>query len=209
MNVDKFDVNGKVVGQIELNEAVFGLTPNKNVIYEAIKNELANRRQGTHDVKTKSEVAYTGAKPFKQKGTGRARAGERSSPVWVGGGIAFGPTPRDHSYKLPKKVKKSAYKSLMSLKFSSNSLKVVEEFKLDSGKTKDFKVILNSLGLDKKVVFVLDDIADSELIKRAGRNLPNVKCLSYNRMNCHALYYTDMVVVSSNAAQKLNVFLAS
>jgi len=188
MNIDKYDVSGKSIGKIELNEAVFGLIPNKSVIYESIKAELANRRQGTHDVKTKSEVAYTGAKPFKQKGTGRARAGERSSPVWVGGGIAFGPTPRDHSIRLPKKVKQLAYRSLLSMKLSQGGLRVVQGLTVDSGKTKDLVGILKNFAENKKFVVVLDDVQNAEFVKRAGRNLPNVKCLSYNRMNCHALY---------------------
>ena len=174
-------------------------------IYNAIKNELANRRVGTASTLTRSEVRGTTAKPWRQKGTGRARAGRRRSPVWVGGSIVFGPKPRDYSYTIPKKVKQLAMKSILSLKAQDEErFKIVEDFSVESGKTKDFKAILKALVNDEKTVVVLKD--DDKLIRQAGRNLPNVRFLSYNRLSAHTLFYGKNVLVMEGAASKLNEF---
>ncbi len=201
------DLNGAAVREIELAEEVFGLeSPSKSAIYEAIKNELANLRQGTSSTKTKAEVSGTGKKPWKQKGTGRASFGTSRNPVWVHGGIAFGPKPRDFSYKIPKKVKNLAYRSIFSLKGIANDLVILDQLESD-GKTKDFRQKLEKVTGDAKVTVVLAASEKDALVKRAGKNLPNVTCLSYNMLTAHALYYSEKVVLTEETAKLLNDFL--
>ncbi len=200
-----FSIDGKELRTITLEDSVFAREVSDGSIYNAIKNELANRRVGTASTLTRSEVRGSTAKPWRQKGTGRARAGRRRSPVWVGGSITFGPKPRDYSYVLPKKVKQLAMKSILSLKAQDeNTFKIVEDFTVESGKTKDFKVILKALVGDDKTVVVLKD--DDKLIRQAGRNLPNVRFLSYNRLSAHTLFYGKNVLMLEGAAAKLNEF---
>lgn len=200
------DINGKEKNQIELNDEVFNIDPNRHVIYEAIKNELANRRQGTSSTKTKGEVKGSGAKPWKQKGTGRARVGTKRNPVWTGGGVAFGPKPRDYSYKLPKKIKKLAIRSILSLKNKEGNLKVIESFSLKEAKTKEVNSIFKLLLNEEKSSLILINNDSSLLIKRAGRNLPWLRCLSFNRMNAHTLYYSKNIVIAEDAVSELNKF---
>lgn len=200
------DINGKEKSQIELNDEVFNIDPNRHVIYEAIKNELANRRQGTSSTKTKGEVKGSGAKPWKQKGTGRARVGTKRNPVWTGGGVAFGPKPRDYSYKLPKKIKKLAIRSILSLKNKEGNLKVIESFSLKEAKTKEVNSIFKLLLNEEKSSLILINNDSSLLIKRAGRNLPWLRCLSFNRMNAHTLYYSKNIVIAEDAVSELNKF---
>ncbi len=205
MDKKVFSIEGKELRTITLDDSVFAREVSEGSIYNAIKNELANKRVGTASTKTRSEVRGTTAKPWRQKGTGRARAGRRRSPVWVGGGITFGPKPRDYSYVLPRKVKQLAMKSILSLKAQSEDrFKVVEDFTVESGKTKDMKNILASLVDGEKTVIVLKD--DDKMIRRAGRNLPNVRFLSYNRLSAHTLFYGKNVLVMEGAASKLNEF---
>ena len=205
MDKKVFSIEGKELRTITLDDSVFARDVSEGSIYNAIKNELANRRVGTASTKTRSEVRGTTAKPWRQKGTGRARAGRRRSPVWVGGGIVFGPKPRDYNYSIPKKVKQLAMKSILSLKAQSvDRFKVVEDFTVDTGKTKDIKSILSTLVDGEKTVVVLKD--DDKMIRRAGRNLPNVKFLSYNRLSAHTLFYGKNVLVMEGAASKLNEF---
>ena len=167
----------------------------------------ANRRSGTASVKTKATVNGSGAKPWRQKGTGRARAGRRQSPVWVGGGIAFGPKPRDYSYVLPKKVKRLAMKSILSLKAATEGFKVVENFTVATGKTKDLVKILSTLvPSEEKTVLILKD--DDAQLKRAARNIPWVSFLTYNRLRAHDLFYTKNLVIMEEAAQNLGSFYA-
>jgi large subunit ribosomal protein L4 len=173
-------------------------------IYHAIRNELANLRVGTACTKTRSEVNGSTRKPWRQKGTGRARAGRRKSPVWVGGGIIFGPRPRDYSYKLPKKVKRLAMVSILSLKNKEDKLKIVQDFTVESGKTKDLLSILNGLVSPEKTVIVLKD--DDPMIKRAGSNIPWVSFLSYNRLRAHDLFYGKNILMLESAASQLNEF---
>jgi large subunit ribosomal protein L4 len=202
------DINGIEKQDIELNDEVYNIKVSKASIYEAIKNELANLRQGTHSTKTKGEVAGSGAKPHKQKGTGRARVGTKRSPVWRGGGIIFGPKPRDYSYKINKKLKRLAFRSILSLKNQTGVLKVIENFKIPEGKTKEFVKIFKPLLKEEKSTLVINDGAEANLIKRAGRNLPWIKCISYNRMKAHTLYYSKNLIITEDAALKLNEFLA-
>lgn len=200
-----FSIDGKELRTITLEDSVFAREVSDGSIYNAIKNELANKRVGTASTLTRSEVRGTTAKPWRQKGTGRARAGRRRSPVWVGGSVVFGPKPRDYSYVLPKKVKQLAMKSILSLKAQDEStFKIIEDFTVDSGKTKDFKAILTALVNGDKTVVVLKD--DDKKIRQAGRNLPNVRFLSYNRLSAHTLFYGKNVLVLEGAASKLNEF---
>src|SRR5215469_9480254 len=144
MNQTVYSIDGKELRSIELEDAVFGLPVNEDVIWYAINNELANKRQGNASTKGRAEVAGSNARPYKQKGTGRARRGDKKSPITVGGGTIFGPKPRDYSYSIPKKAKRLAIKSILSLKVQSDTLKIIEDFSVDSGKTKDLAGILNN-----------------------------------------------------------------
>jgi len=202
-------LKGKELRNIELSDAVFGLPLNDDVIYYAINNELANKRLGTACTKDRGEVHGSNRRPYAQKGTGRARQGDYKSPVYVGGGTAFGPKPRDFSFVLPKKVKRLAMKTILSLKARDGSLAVVEDFTVETGKTKDFvkKIEAIASGKDavRTVVILKDDDAD---VKRAGRNLPWLSFLSYNRLRAHDLFYGRKVIVLESAAKGLNEFYA-
>jgi large subunit ribosomal protein L4 len=202
-------LKGKELRNIELSDAVFGLPLNDDVIYYAINNELANKRLGTACTKDRGEVHGSNRRPYAQKGTGRARQGDYKSPVYVGGGTAFGPKPRDFSFVLPKKVKRLAMKTILSLKARDGSLAIVEDFTVETGKTKDFvkKIEAIASGKDavRTVVILKDDDAD---VKRAGRNLPWLSFLSYNRLRAHDLFYGRKVIVLESAAKGLNEFYA-
>ena len=203
-----YSVDGKEVKSIELSDSVFAREVSEGSIYNAIRNELANKRVGTASTKGRSEVKGSGAKPWRQKGTGRARAGHKRSPIWVGGGIVFGPKPRDYSYKLPRKVKRLAMMSILSLKAKDDTkFKVVEDFTVESGKTKDLVSVLKNLVSDERTVIILKD--DDSMVKRAGANIANVNILSYNRLNAHDLFYGKNVLVLEGAALKLNEFYAN
>ncbi len=204
MKAKVYSKQGKVTKEISLKDDVFGVKISQGTIYEAIKNELANSRVGTACAKGRSEVAASNQKPWRQKGTGRARAGDRKSPLWVGGGVAFGPKPRDFSYKIPKKVKRLAFKSILSLKTKEERLKVVEDFSVDSGKTKDLIKILKNLIPDERAVIILGD--EDKMIKRAGANIPWLRFLAYNRLRAHDLFYSKNVLVLEKAAVGLNDF---
>ncbi len=202
-------LKGKELRSIELSDAVFGLPINDDVIYYAINNELANKRLGTACTKDRGEVHGSNRRPYAQKGTGRARQGDYKSPVYVGGGTAFGPKPRDFSFALPKKVKRLALKTILSLKAQDGTMQIVEDFTVESGKTKDFVKKLESIASDKDatrtVVILKDDDAD---VKRAGRNLPWLSFLSYNRLRAHDLFYGRKVIVLESAVKELNEFYA-
>jgi large subunit ribosomal protein L4 len=201
-----FSVEGKELRTLSLSDSVFGAPANDAVIYYAINNELANARVGTACTKDRGEVHGSNTKPFKQKGTGHARQGDKKSPIRVGGGTAFGPKPRDYSFNLPKKVKRLAFKSILSLKVSQDRVKIVEDFTIESGKTKDLVSILRKLGNEERTVVILKD--NDELIKRAGKNLPWLSFLSYNRLRAHDLFYGKQVIVLETAAKNLNDFYA-
>lgn len=201
-----YSIDGKELRTINLDDKVFGLPVNEDVIYYAITNELANKRVGTACTKTRSEVHGSNAKPYKQKGTGNARRGDKKSPITVGGGTIFGPKPRDYSYSMPKKAKRLAMKSILSLQSQADRLTVVEDFSVESGKTKDLVKILKNFTDGERTVILLKD--DDELIKRAGRNLPNVHFLSYNRLRAHDLFYARKVIMLEGAAKNLSEFYA-
>lgn len=204
MDVKVYSTGGEAVKDITLNDEVFGHDVNDDAIYYAVTNELANRRVGSASTKGRSEVHGAKSKPWPQKGTGRARAGRRRSPLWVGGGVVFGPRPRDYSFKLPRKVKRLAYKSLLSKKANEERLKVVEDFQVESGKTRDLVAVLKNLVDGKRTVLVLSD--NDAMLKRAGRNIPWLRCLAYNRLCAHELFYGENVLVLESAAEKLGEF---
>lgn len=199
-----YSVDGKELRTINLDDKVFGIPVNDDVIYYAINNELANKRLGTACTKGRAEVHGSNAKPYNQKGTGRARRGDKKSPLLVGGGTIFGPKPRDFSYSMPKKAKRLAMKSILSLKAQNDRLTVIEDFTIESGKTKDLVKILNNFAKNERTVIVLKD--NDVMIKRAGRNIPRLSFLSYNRLRAHDLFYGRKVLVLETAVKNLSDF---
>ena len=199
-----YSVDGKELRTINLDDTVFGLPVNEDVIYYAINNELANKRVGTACTKDRSEVHGSNAKPYKQKGTGNARRGDKKSPLLRGGGVIFGSKPRDFSYNLPKKVKRLAMKSILSLKAQTDTLTIVEDFTVESGKTKDLANILKNFVKDERTVMILKD--DDAKLKLAGRNIPTLSFLSYNRLRAHDLFYGKKVLMLETAAKNLADF---
>ncbi len=201
-----YSTSGKELRTITLDDKVFGLPVNDDVIYYAITNELANMRVGTACTKGRAEVHGSNAKPYKQKGTGNARRGDKKSPIMVGGGTIFGPKPRDFSYAMPKKAKRLAMKSILSMQAQSDRFTVVEDFTIESGKTKDLVKILSNFANNERTVIVLKD--DDAKIKRAGKNIPTVSFLSYNRLRAHDLFYARKIVILESAVKNLSDFYA-
>lgn len=201
-----FSKDGKEIGTVNLDDRVFNIEISHGSIYNAIKSELSNLRVGTSSTKTRSEVRGSSKKPWKQKGTGRARVGTKRNPVWVGGGIALGPKPRDYSYRLPKKVKRLAFKSVLSLRAADeSSFKVVENFNIESGKTKDLALIIkNFVSFNGKVVVLLGN--DDQMIKRAGKNIRDLKILSFDKLRVVDLFYAKNLIALEAAVNKLNEF---
>ena len=199
-----FALDGSELKKIELRDDVFNIEVSQGAIYNAVKNEEANARVGTASTKTRGEVRGSHRKPYRQKGTGRARAGRRRSPLWVGGGITFGPRPRDFHYSLPKKAKRLAIKSILSLKNKEDKLKVVEDFNIDSGKTKDLMKLLRPFEIDGKTLIILS--GDAPMVKRAGSNIPWLNLLSYNRLRAHDMFYGGNLLIQEKAIKLLNDF---
>ena len=204
METKVYSKDGKELRTIKLDDAVFAREVSEGSIWHAIRNELANMRQGNAKVKTRREVKGSTAKPWRQKGTGRARAGRRKSPLWRSGGVVFGPQPRDYSYKLPKKVKRLAMKSILSLKATDENFRVVEDFSVESGKTRDLAAILSNFPSEGRTVVILGE--DDAMTKRAGGNIKDLRFLTYNRLRAHDLYYGNNVLVLEGAAKKLGEF---
>ena len=205
MEAKVFSVNGKEIKTIELNPDVFGIEVSDGSIYHAVNNELANRRVGTACTKTRAEVNYSNTKPFKQKGTGNARRGDKKSPVMVGGGTIFGPKPRDYSYTLPKKVKRLAMRSLLSLSVQEERLVVVEDFTSENGKTKELVGILKNFVEDgKRTVLIMKN--DDAMLRRAARNIPYLHVLAYDKLSAKELLYGKKVVMLETASKNLNEF---
>lgn len=200
MLVEKFSIDGKVVGKVELVDTVFACDINDILIYELIKSANANLRQGTHKTKQRSEVSGGGIKPWKQKGTGRARQGSIRAPQWKGGGTIFGPVPRSYRIELPQKIKHNAYRSLFSLKAKEGRIKVVEDFTV-SGKTKEMAKIGKSLNVSKGVLIAS---ADDQSVKRSIRNLPWFSYNNVNRLSGRDIFYSKELVITESALQKLN-----
>ena len=179
--VTLFNQAGDQVGEAELNDAVFGIEPNESVVFDAVMMQRASLRQGTHKVKNRSEVSGGGRKPWKQKGSGRARQGSIRSPQWRGGGIVFGPTPRSYAYKLNKKVRRLALKSALSSKVIDNEVKVLDELFFEAPKTKEMVAVLNNLNVDSKALIVIAN--ENEAVKMSARNIPGVTVLTAEAIN--------------------------
>ncbi|MEH7334745.1 50S ribosomal protein L4 [Neobacillus drentensis] len=198
--------NGSQVGDIELNESVFGIEPNQHVLFEAIVMQRASLRQGTHKTKIRSEVAGGGRKPWRQKGTGRARQGSIRSPQWRGGGTVFGPTPRSYSYKLPKKVRRLAIKSALSSKVLDENILVLESLAIETPKTKDFKAVLNGLSVEKKALIVTANL--DENVALSARNIPGVTVVTADGINVLDVVNHDKLIMTKAAVEKVEEVLA-
>ena len=201
-----FNMAGEKIGEIELSEAIFGIEPNKSVLHDSVKNHLANCRQGTQSALTKGEVSYTTKKPWRQKGTGRARAGYAGSPVWYHGGVAFAPKPRDYSYTLNKKVKRLALKSALSAKAAENEIIVVDGLAMDEIKTKAFKGFLDKVGVEGKALVVTENV-DERVIKSA-RNIAGVATTIATILSPYMILTNGVMVVDKDALAKIEEVFA-
>ena len=199
--IDVYDIEGKKVKTIELKEEVFGIEPNEAIVHSVLVNYLANQRQGTQSTKTRAEVSGGGRKPWRQKGTGRARQGSIRAPQWVKGGIALGPKPRSYSYKLNKKERRLAIKSCLSSKVIENELTVVDKFEFNAIKTKEVAKMLNSLKLEGKTLILLPE--KNEIIQKSARNIKGVKTLSVNTINAYDLVNYKNLVVTLDTVKRL------
>jgi large subunit ribosomal protein L4 len=203
MTVDVYKIDGTKSGEtIELNDEIFMVEPNDHVIYLDVKAFLANKRQGTHKAKERSEVSGGGKKPWRQKGRGGARAGTTRSPLWVGGGTIFGPKPRDYHQDVNKKVKRLARKSALSYKVKDEQLMVVEDFNFDAPKTKEFSKIMNALKLEEKKILLLTN-GKLENVVKSGRNIPKVKILEANNAATYDILNNQMLVILKSAVPAL------
>jgi 50S ribosomal protein L4, bacterial/organelle len=205
-NVALFKQDGSQIGEITLNEEIFGIEPNESVVYDAIIMQRASLRQGTHAVKHRGQVRGGGRKPWRQKGTGRARQGSIRSPQWRGGGVVFGPTPRSYSYKLPRKVRRLAMKSVLSEKVASNNLVVLEGLNFDAPKTKEFKQVLANLSVDTKVLVVLEEGNDFAAL--SARNLANVTVVAANNVSVLDIVSNNKVLATQTALTQIEEVLA-
>ncbi len=196
-----FNMAGEKIGEIELSEAIFGIEPNKSVLHDAVKNHLANCRQGTQSALTKGEVSYTTKKPWRQKGTGRARAGYAGSPVWYHGGVAFAPKPRDYSYTLNKKVKRLALKSALSAKAAEAEIIVVDGLKMDEIKTRTFKTFLSKVGVEGKALVVTENVDKNVVL--SARNLCGVATTIATVLSPYQILTSGKMVVDKAALAKI------
>ena len=201
-----FNMAGEKIGEIELSEAIFGIEPNKSVLHDSVKNHLANCRQGTQSALTKGEVSYTTKKPWRQKGTGRARAGYAGSPVWYHGGVAFAPKPRDYSYSLYKKVRRLALKSALSAKAQENEILVIDGLKVEEIKTKPFQSFLTKLGVDGKALVVTENV-DEKVVKSA-RNIEGVTTTTATILSPYMILTSGKMVVDKAALAKIEEVFA-
>lgn len=204
MTFEIYKTDGSVSGdKIDLADSVFGIKPNDNAIYLSVKAFLANKRQGTHKAKERSDVRGGGAKPFRQKGRGAARAGTIRSPLWVGGGTIFGPRPRSYRQNLPKKVKRLARKSAFSYKVKDEQLMVVEDFSFEKPKTKDLTALLNALNTEGKKVLILTGSNESAIYK-SGRNLPKVKVLEAEKASTYDILNNQVLILQKSAVMAIS-----
>ena len=206
LKTNVYNMSGAVVGEIELSEAVFGVTPNQSVVHDVVKNHLANKRQGTQSALTRAEVSGGGRKPWRQKGTGRARQGSTRAPQWTHGGIVFAPKPRDYSYTLNKKAKRLALKSVLSAKVAESNMVVIDSIKMDSVKTKDFAAFLKAVGCDTKTL-VVTAAPDANVIK-SGRNIPGCEITFANLINVYDVINANKLVVDQAALAKIEEVFA-
>ena len=199
--VDVLSVDGKKVKELELNENVFGIEPNENIVHSAIVNYLANQRQGTQNTKTRAEVSGGGRKPWRQKGTGRARQGSIRAPQWIKGGIALGPRPRSYSYKINKKEKRLAIKSILSSKVAEKELIVLDKLELKEIKTANMVKVLNNVKAEGKTLILLP--ANNENVCKSSRNIEGVKTLTVDTINAYDLVKYNNLVVTEDTVKKL------
>ncbi len=200
-----YNQTGAQVGEIELADSVFGIEPNNHVLHDAVVMQQASTRQGTHDTKGRSEVRGGGRKPWKQKGTGRARQGSIRSPQWVGGGTVFGPTPRSYAYKLPRKVRRLAIRSALSSKVQSNEIVVLEGLQFDAPKTKDMLQVLNGLNVGNKALVVTGEFAEN--VALSARNIPGVKFVTADGINVLDVLKHDKLIITKDAVAKVEEVL--
>ncbi|MGC7639675.1 50S ribosomal protein L4 [Staphylococcus epidermidis] len=205
-NYDVLKVDGSKSGSVELNNAVFAIEPNNSVLFEAINLQRASLRQGTHAVKNRSAVRGGGRKPWRQKGTGRARQGTIRAPQWRGGGVVFGPTPRSYAYKMPKKMRRLALRSALSFKVQENSFTIVDTFGFEAPKTKEFKNVLTTLEQPKKVLVVTEN--EDVNVELSARNIPGVQVTTAQGLNVLDLTSADSVIITEAAAKKVEEVLA-
>ena len=196
-----FNMAGEKIGEIQLSEAIFGIEPNKSVLHDSVKNHLANCRQGTQSALTKGEVSYTTRKPWRQKGTGRARAGYAGSPVWYHGGVAFAPKPRDYSYSLNKKVKRLALKSALSAKAADAEIIVIDGLKMEEIKTKAFKTFLTKIGVEGKALVVTENV--DEAVIKSARNIAGVSTTVAGILSPYMILTSGKMVVDKAALAKI------
>ncbi len=194
-----YKMSGEQAGEIDLNDDVFNIEVNEHVMYEAVKTYMANQRQGNQSAKTRSEVRGGGRKPWRQKGTGRARAGTIRSPLWKGGGVVFAPKQRDYSKKLPKKIKRLAMKSAFSSKVLNDEMVVLEELKFDDIKTKKMIEVLNNLKVEKKALIVTDD----KNVYYSSRNIKGIKTASINTLNVYDILNYEKFIITKDALKKV------
>ena len=198
--VSVYNMEGKEVESIDLNDAVFGVEVNEHLVHMAVVQQLANNRQGTQKAKTRSEVSGGGRKPWRQKGTGHARQGSTRAPQWTGGGVVFAPVPRDYSFKMNKKEKRAALKSALTSRVQENKLIVIDELKFDEIKTKNFKAVMDNLKVSKAYV-VLNE--NDEKVVKSARNLPNVQTALTNTINVYDVMKGGTVILTKDAVKTI------
>ena len=206
LKTNVYDMSGKLVGEIELSEALFGIAPNEAVVHETVKNHLANLRQGTQSALTRAEVAGGGRKPWRQKGTGRARQGSTRAPQWTHGGIVFAPKPRDYSYTVNKKARRLALKSALSAKASEAKVVVIDSITMEAPKTKEFAAFLTAVNAAKKPL-VVTAAADMNVVK-SGRNIPGCEVTFANLLNVYDIVNAETLVVDKAALAKIEEVFA-
>ncbi|MGI6029977.1 MAG: 50S ribosomal protein L4 [Eubacteriales bacterium] len=199
--VTLYNMNAENIGEIELNDSIFGIEPNKVVMHQAVVNYLANQRQGTQSALTRAEVRGGGIKPWRQKGTGRARQGSIRAPQWTHGGVVFAPKPRDYSYSLNKKVKRLAVKSALSAKAAADEVIVLDQLTFDSIKTKNMVAVLKAFGLDSKALVVMSGV-DENVIKSAA-NIPTVRTTIAANVNTYEVLNCDKMIITKDALTRL------
>lgn len=201
------NMSGADVGELELSDGVFGIEPNEAVLHQAVVMQQASARRGTHKVKNRAAVRGGGRKPWRQKGTGRARHGSIRSPIWVGGGVVFGPTPRDYSFRLPKKVRRLAIKSALSAKVKEDGLIVLDQLRFEEPKTKNMVQVLKNLDAREKALIVTKEKDDNTYL--SARNIPGVTCITSNNLNVIDLLAHDTVIMTVDAVQDVEEVLSS
>ena len=206
LKTNVYNMSGELVGEIELSEAVFGITPNQAVVHDVVKNHLANKRQGTQSALTRAEVSGGGRKPWRQKGTGRARQGSTRAPQWTHGGIVFAPKPRDYSYTLNKKSRRLALKSVLSAKVAETNLIVIDAIKMEAPKTAEFAKFLKAVGAEGKALVVTAEACQN--VVKSGRNIPGCEVTFANLLNVYDVVNANKLVVDQAALAKIEEVFA-